>query len=344
MKIEIDDNNYHFNKLTSNELAWISTIKEKIFTQYPKLENIINSEIKKCKRNYTKFEIEEMLNKLIIANAKFLKDKYNETLQNTQFYKFIYKNIVNTLPYVLNLDKTIRFDRPFIYEPYNILMINLLNEMQKRVDEQINSFKNEYDICHILLANNIVRSIKSSIILFSIDDDAHGYSLYRGIIEQMARLNLAEQFKDEYVKSVKLNAILQMKKMGYDLANEDEIFLNDYIKENKSNSSIENSILYGWAKNKNGKSIKTSTEFIETSFTDLDPSTAQILSSKIYHFASEFVHEDYVSVPYDFIKMRIQSKEFLLCYTRLTFAAEMEKNIKFNKYENNLLGVFQKIM
>ena len=245
MKIEINDNNYHFNKLTSNELAWISTIKAKIFTQYPKLENIINSEIKKCKRNYTKFEIEEMLNKLIIANAKFLKDKYNETLQNTQFYKFVYKNIVNTLPYVLNLDKTIRFDRPFIYEPYNILMINLLNEMQKRVDEQINSFKNEYDICHILLANNIVRSIKSSIILFSIGDDAHGYSLYRGIIEQMARLNLAEQFKDEYVKSVKLNAILQMKKMGYDLANEDEIFLNDYIKENKSNSSIENSILYG---------------------------------------------------------------------------------------------------
>lgn len=344
MKIEIEDNNYHFNKLTSNELAWISTIKEKIFTQYPKLENIINSEIKKCKRNYIKFEIEEMLNKLIIANAKFLKDKYNETLQNTQFYKFIYKNIVNTLPYVLNLDKTIRFDRPFIYEPYNILMINLLNEMQKRVDEQINSFKNEYDICHILLANNIVRSIKSSIILFSIDDDAHGYSLYRGIIEQMARLNLAEQFKDEYVKLVKLNAILQMKKMGYDLANEDEIFLNDYIKENKSNSSIENSILYGWAKNKNGKSIKTSTEFIETSFADLDPSTAQILSSKIYHFASEFVHEDYVGVPYDFIKMRIQSKEFLLCYTHLTFAAEMEKNIKFNKYENNLLGVFQKIM
>lgn len=285
-----------------------------------------------------------MLNKLIIANAKFLKDKYNETLQNTQFYKFVYKNIVNTLPYVLNLDKTIRFDRPFIYEPYNIIMINLLNEMQKRVDEQINSFKNEYDICHILLANNIVRSIKSSIILFSIGDDAHGYSLYRGIIEQMARLNLAEQFKDEYVKSVKLNAILQMKKMGYDLANEDEIFLNDYIKENKSNSSIENSILYGWAKNKNGKSIKTSTEFIETSFADLDPSTAQILSSKIYHFASEFVHEDYVGVPYDFIKMRIQSKEFLLCYTRLTFAAEMEKNIKFNKYENNLLGVFQKIM
>lgn len=344
MKIEIDDNNYHFNKLTSNELAWISTIKEKIFNQYSKLENIINSEVKKCKRNYTKFEIEEMLNKLIIANAKFLKDKYNETLQNTQFYKFVYKNIVNTLPYVLNLDKTIKFDRPFIYEPYNILMINLLNEMQKRVDEQINSFKNEYDICHILLANNIVRSIKSSIILFSIGDDAHGYSLYRGIIEQMARLNLAEQFKDEYVKSVKLNAILQMKKMGYDLANEDEIFLKDYIKENKSNSSIENSILYGWAKNKNGKSIKTSTEFIETSFADLDPSTAQILSSKIYHFASEFVHEDYVGVPYDFIKMRIQSKEFLLCYTRITFAAEMEKNIKFNKYENNLLGVFQKIM
>ena len=31
-------------------------------------------------------------------------------------------------------------------------------------------------------------------------------------------------------------------------------------------------------------------------------------------------------------------------YTHLTFAAEMEKNIKFNKYENNLLGVFQKIM
>lgn len=50
MKIEIDDNNYHFNKLTSNELAWISTIKEKIFTQYPKLENIINSEIKKMQK------------------------------------------------------------------------------------------------------------------------------------------------------------------------------------------------------------------------------------------------------------------------------------------------------
>lgn len=344
MKIKIDDINYHINTLTNNELAWIATIKKIIFNQYPKLETIINTEIKKCKRNYTKIEIDEMLNKIIIANSKFLKDKYNDTLQDTQFYKFVYKNIINTLPYVLNLDKTIRFDRPFIYEPYNILIINLLDEMQKRVAEQLQNFEYEYHTCYILLANNIVRSIKSSLILFSIGDDAHGYSLYRGIIEQIARLFLSEQFKDEYVKSVKLNAILQMKKMGATLTNEDEVLLNTYIKENKLNGSIENSILYGWAKNKNGKTIKTSTEFIEASFTALDSNLAQILSSDIYHFASEFVHEDYVKVPYDFIKMRIQSKELLLYCTCLVFAAEVNKNIKFNKYENNLYEVFQKIM
>ena len=54
MKIKIDDINYHINTLTNNELAWIATIKKIIFNQYPKLETIINTEIKKCKRNYTK--------------------------------------------------------------------------------------------------------------------------------------------------------------------------------------------------------------------------------------------------------------------------------------------------
>ena len=101
---------------------------------------------------------------------------------------------------------------------------------------------------------------------------------------------LADNFKEDYIAFKKYNSYLQ----AYKSKNGD---IPEDMKERLGkNATNENYIAYGWAKNKNGKSITTMTDLIKEAFgKEMEP---------LIHISSEFVHEDYVNVGYDFVALR----------------------------------------
>lgn len=340
MKIVLDNINYHLNSFTKGEKKFVATVRSAVFNQYPKLNNLINDEIKKSKIEFTKSQKDELINKLILANIKFIKDLYVDTLntqlQDNKFFKIIYKNIARTIPYVLTLHNKLTLDRPFLYEPINVIVMNLLNSMQDIVGNISNFNMNKYQDIAILISNNIVRNLKSSLLLYSIGDDVHGCALYRGIVEQLARLIHSENFKEEFVKAIKINTLLQMKKSGTELEENDKNVLDSYLKEHKlTEISAEKYLLYGWAKKSNGKSYTNAKDFINSVMPDY--------YERYYHLTSEFVHEDYVGVGYDFVNMRINAQYHIMLFIVMIYHIEKELGIKFTSYEKQLYNNIKRI-
>lgn len=341
MEIKIDDENYHLNELT-DELEWCRSIRKNLFEKYPRLRKFLNDSFQKHNEEYAKSKQGELIDKLILANSKYIKDISSEEdlriLKEERFHKLLKTSINVTLPYVFELEKNIRLDRPFLYEPPNILSMYLLNVMQERMENQLNDGKySDYEIYYLLLLNNIARSIKSSLILFSIGDDVHGYSLFRGIEEQLARAIMAESDNDAFVRSVKLNSLLQYKKSNPN-SNDPELKpLDDYIEEYHLNlNKAENHILYGWVK-RNGKPLTTAKDFMDMAFKEINNKVFQ----DFHHMTSEFIHEDYIAVAYNYINLRKQTRYFIQSLTLLVYQEEKEKGIKFSKYENHSFEVLK---
>lgn len=151
-------------------------------------------------------------------------------------------------------------------------------------------------------------------------DDVHAIALYRGFIEIVAKLNLVDQFKEDYVKYKKYNIYLQEYKYN------GKPLPKIMIEELGSKATNEGYIAYGWAKNKNGNRITTLKELLKVS-SNYNP---QI--DKFLQISSEFIHEDYVGIGYDFISLRKQYID--IYYELITKVFDSFKDIfKLNEFK-----------
>lgn len=323
MKIQISDLNYHISRLNRKEFDYIKRISSLLFSKYPDLKKTINKKIKDSKLLVSDEFIDAVLTAFLysLRDNDFNQDKLLKELK-TDFNVF--------LPIILENAKEFSSSHYLIYEPKVATTFNICNYVTSKLSSEFDdNFKNiktieeeNYDFYTLLDCTAFFRTIKSSLYLFSLGDDVHGIALYRGAIELLSTLLLSKDFKEEYVKFKKYNVYLQHHKIdGFPIPKEMK-------KELGKNVNNEDYIKYGWALNKNGKRIKTLSEFIKLANADSDN------ISSFLHYSSEFVHEDYAGVQYDFIRLR---REFVDIYVQLAsmMLDLIEDNTKkFNKYRN----------
>lgn len=332
MEIKINNENYHTNEITKEEWTYVKKTKQELFKTYSKLNTFIQFEIKKKKYLLSKVELDYLIQKLILANLKYIKDIYSDKLcDKNQINKFVYKNMIKTFPYALDLNNQINMNRPYLYEPVNLITISLLYRMQAKVDKNIQNIKDLFHIYVMLLINNLVRSIKSSLIMFSIGDDIHGYSLFRGIIEQLAMIVNAYRNKDDFTEATTINRLLFSIDGGAELDEEAKITLQKFKDKYKcKDSNIEKIVRYGWCKTSK-KPIQNSSDFIKSAFGSINDSFLNL-----YKVTSKLIHEDCIATPYDYVNMRIGSKDVLMFLTDLAFKLLNKAGISFNKEDNKL--------
>ena len=107
-----------------------------------------------------------------------------------------------------------------------------------------------------------------------------------------------------YKEHVKLNAELQNFKIKNLKVDESSPKLFSLMKDkNLHGAALEMYLLNSWCKNENGKLITSNSDMIEHAF------SKEV--TKFYNYASEFVHEDYLGVDYDYIFIRKSCKNLI---------------------------------
>ena len=203
---------------------------------------------------------------------------------------------------------------------YTKFFTRIINREFSILFDECHDQYDEYEFYVYIELINMFRTIKSSLVLFTIGDDVHAIALFRGYVEILSKIMLSDKFKEDYVAFKNYNTYLQNYK------NNKEPLPADMIERLGKNATNENYIAYGWAKNKKGKSISTMTDLIKEAFgKSMD---------EFIHYSSEFVHEDYVNVGYNFIYLR---KEYINIYY-MTIKNALDEwdfdEIKTGRFEN----------
>lgn len=331
MTISISNNNYHSAHLDNDDIYYVKSIIDKTINKYPDLDIYIRRVFKDNDIVLKKISDNGLVINIFAVFLHSLKD--NETINNEeQLIKIVKGYVRNYLEAIFANRKIFIASHPVQYEPKVVSILafsNYINrEFSKEIGEEVaknslNTFETYYS-CEFI---NAFRTLKSSLILFTIGDDIHAIALYRGFIEICSKVLLAEQYKEDYVKYKQYNINLQMYKVDKTPLPQEMI---DDLGDNCKN---ENYLAYGWAKNKQGKRITTLTEFVNYAF-DYNPRVNEFL-----HYSSEFIHEDYVGVGYDYIALR---KGFIDAYFELSkmLLNEFKDIKKINKYKNLYNNVY----
>ena len=330
-KLNYSKLNYHVNKFDKNDEKMFSNIITRLKNKYPNY----NVYVEKCFHNKKTFNNalkEKNLNDFIVAQICYL--SRTRTFQNEdQLLKMIMKNIHIYFPIVIENYDYFNGTHLIQYEPKFILMMCFAIDVIKMLSNELD--KNEITIeildcyeAYALECIGLLRNLRSSLLLLSIGDDVHGIALTRGFLEILSKLILAQEFKDEFLKFKKYNNYLQLYKhfnraIPKDMQND----LGDKVNN-------ENYIAYAWARNKNNKRITTMKELIYTAI-GRDENV-----QKFIQMSSEFVHEDYVGIGYDFIRLRIELVDyyFILLKSYLTSLENTIESKKIKKY----LELFEK--
>lgn len=327
MDIQINDINYHGARLDNNDIKYIKSIIDKTIEKYPDLDKYIKNVFKEngiilndCTKN-------DIVINIFAAFLHSLKD--NEEINNEDRLLKILKGYTrNYLESIFENRKNFISLHPVQYEPKVVCILAFSNYVNREFSEEFDKefAKNPQKIFDTYFHwefINAFRVLKSSMLLFAIGDDVHGIGLYRGFMEIWSKLVLAEKFKEDYFKFKQYNLFLQVhKSTGEPLPQE---MIDDIGKKNSTN---ENFLAYGWAKNKNGKRITTLTEFVNFANNN-DPKIKEFL-----HYSGEFIHEDYVGVGYDYLVLR---KRFIDTYFEISkFLFDGWENSIKNKKINDL--------
>ncbi len=330
MKIDINDVNYHMAMLDKNDISYIKSIIDKTLKKYQGLDDYIKKTFKANDINIKKVKDNELVINIFAAFLHSLKD--NDNIKNEeQLLKVIKGYVRNYLEMILLNRKEFNLSHPLQYEPKVVSILGLSNYINRELSYELNSELQKqseltFDICLSWEIINAFRSIKSSMILFTIGDDVHGIALYRGFMEIWSKLLLAQKFKDDYVKYKKYNVNLQMHIIS------GEELPKDMVDELGKNATNENYIAYGWVKNKSGKRITTLTELMNCANNN-DPKVKEFL-----HYSGEFVHEDYVGIGYNYMELR---KAFINSYFEISKAmldnfGDIFNLRRFNNLYNNI--------
>ena len=218
------------------------------------------------------------------------------------------------------------------------------HKSNEQVHKLLNSTKDMDKLSEIslLLIHNIKRSMLSSLSLFALGDDVHGFALIRGIVEQFSRLILLDDTNiHKFVEYINLNKDLQEYKMKKSRNNNTLIpyELKKFLEiNNLSINSSEKVLLNGWCKNQANRPVQTNIELVRLAFIG----TNMEKFVDLYHFSSEFIHEDYLFVNYDYISMRANSR-YLFTFFILKIASILS-HIKSDLYmDKDVLSYLESI-
>lgn len=305
--------NYHIGEETTEEHKFFDVLLKKTHAKYPSLKGNLDVSFNKEGKDYSPKERKEItyrIAKSVFRNIVVAqKPKDIDSLDMQHILKKIKKELIETLPFYLDNDETFYSNRGFVTEPPVIYAYHIITSIQKEINKQdIKGIESEEDKLVIYTINNILRAIKSSLVLFAIGDDVHAMATTRGMIELFARLSLMndENIKDALYFS-HINSLLQVYKADKSKTKTMSPELKEFLdKNNLSKSTAEMFLLNGWAKDKKGKPIIQNTQLLKEAF-----KTNFENYNQLYHICSEFVHEDYALANYDFITLREEFKIFL---------------------------------
>ena len=290
--ININDLNYHIGKLDKDDIKYVISIIDKTIKKYPDLFIYIKNVFSYNGIILNDFHNNELLVDIFTAFIHSLKD--NEDIKNEeQLIKKVKGYIRNYLETIFSNRKYFIGSHQVQYEPKMVALLAFSNYINREFSTQFDNEHDqldEYEFCVYWELINMFRTVKSSLVLFTIGDDVHAIALFRGYVEIASKIMLADNFKEDYVAFKNYNNYLQNYK------NYKKPLPQEMVDRLGKNATNENFIAYGWAKNKNGKRITTMTDLIKAAF-------GKNLEEFI-HYSSEFVHEDYVNVGYDFMYFR----------------------------------------
>ncbi len=292
-KISIDQLSYHINNFSVNEIAYAKQLYSKVVQRYPLVKTVLDDNF--AKLDLTNQVVDKHAIKMTLAFAHTA--SFSDDLQDeNQLCKMIKSMFVNFTPAIVkNLDRfagshCVQYEPIFASSMYAVNV--LYDEMNKTYADLFSQKATEFELYVCLEFINFARTLRSILTLISIGDDVHALALLRGAYELLAKLNCANDFTEEYVLFKKINSELQVEKLG---GNKLRPEYKEFLKNN-AKGNVESFLAYGWVKDKNGRRATSLKDFFDIS-TNID-------LYKIYQISSEFVHEDYVGVAYDYIVFR----------------------------------------
>ena len=208
--------------------------------------------------------------------------------------------IIKTLPIHLFNMRHISAPRLFLLEVNNACTYNCSKYLASRLSLR-KEFKNEEEQYLIYLVISLLNSLSSIFSLFELGDDVHAFSLMRGFLEQEIKLCLLLQNNDlikDYIKFNKFNSLKRHRQETEEM----KILFEE--KRVYSDTEKESYLLYGWADKRT--KVMSFRRLLEV-YNEDDASKIYTL----YGAMSEFVHEDYIGVNYDYIKMREKFSSYL---------------------------------
>lgn len=314
-EIPIDDFNYHVNSLTEDELLWGDATYKRILKRYPDLKNFISVTI--APLHLDKLGTERLLRDITLAFSHTIKLSKPPKTQK-QLDKTIKGWLHSFLPFIAENLTVTRYSHLVQFEPIALschylatATSRLLLSLSEEDDPTLTEFQNYF----LAETVNLLRVVRSSLTLLSIGDDVHGVSLYRGTVEILAKLVLVGQFPDEYVLFKKFNVYLQMNKQnGTSLPPQMTDYLNH---EPEFKRNPEHFLAYGWARNSLGHRILKMKDLIVTGLKNEEKTIP------FFQLSSEFVHEDYVGIGYDYVSIRKSMVDQIYIFLKLVFLSDI---------------------
>ena len=293
VNIPINEENYHANNFSKNELVYADKIYAKLVKKYSGISGFIDSFFKSSVLNSD--ACKQRFRSIILAFCITLKRNY-EIKQEEQLLKKLKVWLYTFIPYIIKNEEVFITPYPVQFEPKNIILIFLANQLKQNLARIIEPSETAEGAAVFELIN-LGRAVVSSLLLFTVGDDGHAVALLRGIVEMVCKLAVAEDYVEEYYLFKTFNVFLQANKLtGEPLPKE----MLDYVKnEPDYKKNPESFLAYGWIKNKNGKRITTMKEMVNFAIPDGKDTLAEFI-----HYSSEFIHEDYVFVGYDYQYIR----------------------------------------
>lgn len=319
MQIRIDDEIYHNNCSSPETDAFIRDVIAKLSSS--------SSGTFDCFEQYSVSKIieQDFKEKVIMAVAKSLKDRYHDKLGEEQFYKAIYTTI-NTVAHPLMFNySSLGIHRTFSYEPECSMTLYLANEIEELLDKHLQDPSYVFSLtpfkCYfLLLLRNIANSIKSIIVLSSIGDDAHAMSLIRGAMEQVATIILINKgYKDEWVRFREISEQIRNSKFrGEELPNSAKEFMAE---NNLNEKNVDHFLMCGWVKNSKGERCRSFKAMLQAAL----PNEWK-KNYSAYSYFSNFTHDNYVGMSVNWVQRRIDVKAFVTMYliTVMNALSELE--------------------
>ena len=292
--IPIDDEHYHVNAFTEEERAWGRATYERVAHRYARLPLFVEKTL--APLGLQSKDRDELLLRVTLAFCHVIKVSFPPQSE-AELDRTVKGWLYSFLPVIAKNLSVMRTTHPVQFEPVAATVIHISNVLQESIHSfypSIHDFES-FDEWLVLEWSALLRSIRSLLLLVTIGDDVHGMALLRDTFEILCKLTLAERFPEEYVLFKRFNLYLQMHKHG---AAPIPTEMAEYLKNEPAyQRNKENFLAYGWARDKKGKRILKMSDLLHEATDSKD-------IGKLFQIASEFVHEDYAGVGYDYIAMR----------------------------------------